>query len=178
MIAAFMKQMDRNRSDAFDEKTQSNRDLSGAESDRRQSTNQKLSQYGFSPIGSVASNEKDLVGANISEKANITAMLNKMNTQVQGEIDQTNAGMETEPGFGEKLFSGAVKGFNLGSSIYGAVTGNKDLNPGDDTTKNTTTTSGSDSGFNLQDIMNLQRKKKKLNKTGSVSLPEEMAFQY
>lgn len=178
-ITALLKSIERERARGFDEKVNVNRDFSSFVADRRQATNQKLSQEGFSPVGSVGSNEKDLVEGSIKQKEDIDSNVNKFASGVHSEVDQITAGMQTEPGFGEKLFSGAVKGFNLGSSIYGAAVGNKDLNPDDtgNTIKKLKDKSGN-KGLGVEDIMNYMNRKKKLSKTGNVSLPEEAAFQY
>jgi len=163
MIAGFLKEMERNRKQASDEKMQSNRDLSSNQADRRQAVNQKLTSEGFSPIGSVASNEKDLIAGNIHEKDSISNLLAKMNSQVQSEVDQTNAGMETEPDMFSRALSGGIKGFNMGSDIFGAATNM--INPLDDTQKKKQT------GDSLESLMDYTKKRKLKTTPQGLELP-------
>jgi hypothetical protein len=122
-IEAMLKQMERERQLAQEEKKQSDRDASSSMADRRTAVNQKLSQYGYDPVGSIASNESDIIKANISNKANISQLMKERENEIQSVIDQLNATMEDEPSLLTRGLSGGLKGFNLASNIYGALSG-------------------------------------------------------
>lgn len=170
-IAALLKQMEKERLLAQEEKTQSDRDFSGMVAERRGAVNQKYAQYGFSPSGTIASasNEKDLVRGNITNKSNIDLNFKKTKAAIQSEVDALNAGMQDEPSVFEKGLSGGIKGFNLGSDIYGAATGGiKDLLGADAVGGGVeNTVDNSNDNFDLSSIM---RKKLKLDKKNQLTL--------
>jgi len=176
---AMLQQMDRNKQLAQEEKNSNNREFASAITDRKNSMNQKLAQYGFDPVGSIASNEKDLVTGNIETNAAVDLKTNKVNNDIQSTIDQINAGME-EPESGISRFGGGLlKGFNLGSDVNNALGLNSGESGGEEETtgidkKKTSTVDGDYMSY----IQGIRKKKLQLNRQGNISLLDENQYSY
>jgi len=170
MIEAYLRRQKENEARAQGFRTKSDTTYSGRINDRRAGVNMKLAESGIDPVGSMYSNEKDLVNANLQDKANIDENLAGMNSELQGGIDELNAGMEEGPGFFENFVSGGLKGMNLTSGIMDAI---KKPDLGGGIGDKTSVTTGNN--LNTSSILGTydQVKKKKLNKYGNVSVPEE-----
>lgn len=174
MIEAYLRRQKENEARAQGFRTKSDTTYSGRINDRRAGVNMKLAESGMDPVGSMYTNEKDLVNANVQEKANIDENLAGMNSELQRGIDELNAGMESGPGFLENFVSGGLKSMNLASGIMDAIK-KPDLGGGTAgmTDNNPSVTTGNN--LNTSSILGTydQVKKKKLNKYGSVSIPSE-----
>lgn len=174
MIESYLRRQKENEARAAGYRTKSDTTYSGRINDRRAGVNMKLAESGVDPVGSMYSNEKDLVNANVQEKANIDENTAEQNAQLMSGVDELNAGMETEPGFFENFISGGLKGMNHASGVMDAIK-KPDLGGGTIgiTDNNPSVTTGNN--LNTSSILGTydQVKKKKLNKYGNVSVPSE-----
>lgn len=171
MIEAYLRRQKENEARAQGFRTKSDTTYSGRINDRRAGVNMKLAESGMDPVGSMYTNEKDLVNANVQEKANIDENLAGMNSELQGGIDELNAGMEEGPGFFENFVSGGLKGMNLTSGIMDAI---KKPDLGDGTGVEGTTVTGTNN-LNTSGILGTydQVKRIKTKKTRGMTVPEE-----
>lgn len=121
MKRAYLQQIQRNVERARKMQQESDSLYSGRIADRRGNLNAKLGEYGLDPVGSMYSNEKDLIDANLQNKTSIEGNMTDTNNSLQGNIDMLNAEMEVPESGISKFIGGGIKGFNLGSQISGAI---------------------------------------------------------
>lgn len=176
MILAYRQQMDRARIRAAENEKRTDAMYSGRIAERRGNLNAKMGEYGLDPVGSMYSNEKDLIDANVTQQDNIEGNMLEQTDALQGNIDGLNAQMETPESLGSKIIGGGLKGFNLGSQIGGALFPQK-LDPNNTTTTPTATDPVSTPG-SVNPVSDIYNRKKKLsmNKYGAVSLPQEYSL--
>jgi hypothetical protein len=120
-IKALRAQIARNLQQAGTEKLQSDRTFSGRVTDRRGALNSKLTSRGMDPIGSIYSNEEDLIEGNIGEKSAIDTRTAALNASVEDNIGELEAGVEEPEGGFSRFMGGAIEGANLGMGFGKAL---------------------------------------------------------
>jgi len=145
---------ERFKQQAAEDRKSSSRMYSGMIGERRGNLNQKLAQYGMNPSGSVYSNEKDLIDANLQERENIDKQQKEMESQISYQIDNINSEMVDEPSMFEKGLSGGISGFKQGLNLSSVLPGVN--SPGGSATKPITkpVTSGINTGNINQGVTN------------------------
>lgn len=167
MILAYREQMDRSRKRAAEQQKRTDAMYSGRITERRGNLNAKAAEYGLDPVGSMYSNEKDLIDANVTQQDNIEGNMMEQTDALQGNIDGLNAQMETPESLGSKIIGGGLKGFNLGSQVSGALFPQK-LDPNNTTTTPTTTT---------EPVSSVERKRIRVKKDMyGLTMPQEYSL--